>query len=499
GLTWCEQSRTTCAYHNPHAVAGWDYPDEVVVAVSSAVSAGVKDSARDLFEGGVGDAKVHPAPFTVPSQHSAAANPTALKLGLGVEGVSASELVDKLKLMAQPSSSSTLAAPLTASVLKEEGHGGKMDEDSDDDASFLPVSEVEKVKPNLTDPVASSSNDVKNTQNEPTNEFDLSEHVPSNAAAPASAPLTATANDAPSTTISADIPFAIPTAPAPAPTITPKPEPRTYNKVRKNAKKSKTPPNLDPILYARFGQNAKNTRMAMTVAAMQSQGASLPDIMIRLLPTHGGGGGAAVGSPGGSSPRKILRSGRCWVWNPETGCKEYYCPVVGCRKGYSTANGLRYHLKFLHSSGKGFPEGWRFGDTGDHDGKRKRGDGEGDEEAGGGGESEEGGGGSASGVHGEEGVQWKAKDQFECFSVGCGKVYGSLNGLRYHMQRCGAGAVAAAQAAAAAPEEEDGDVVVKSGKRKRRVVSRKELDDEEAEESLAFSEVSEDEVLNDDE
>ncbi|KAJ3027769.1 UNVERIFIED_CONTAM: hypothetical protein HDU68_003164 [Siphonaria sp. JEL0065] len=157
---------------------------------------------------------------------------------------------------------------------------------------------------------------------------------------------------------------------------------------------------LDSVLLAKF-KSFKHTKLAMQTSQLLAKGLTLSQIMLKLLPKP------TLNTPG----KKPLRSGKCWVWNPDTGEKEYFCPVTTCLKAYSTANGLRYHMKFLHSNNRGFPEGYRFGDVGDHAG--------------------------AEAGDSDEDDTIVRLDVFECLTPGCGKRYSSMNGLRYHTQRCG--------------------------------------------------------------
>ncbi|KAJ3065095.1 hypothetical protein HDU99_004276 [Rhizoclosmatium hyalinum] len=161
---------------------------------------------------------------------------------------------------------------------------------------------------------------------------------------------------------------------------------------------------IDPVLLARFNGSMKNAVQAMQVMQLMQSGLTLAQCMVKLLPI-----------PQEGEPKRVLKSGKCYILNPQTGLKEFFCPV--CYKPYTTSNGLRYHIKYLHSNSRGFPEGYRFGDTGDlgQDGGPLVGESE-DE---------------------EDDVAGPSKDLFECMSPGCGKKYGSLNGLRYHAKRCG--------------------------------------------------------------
>ncbi|KAJ3127340.1 hypothetical protein HK100_009798 [Physocladia obscura] len=176
---------------------------------------------------------------------------------------------------------------------------------------------------------------------------------------------------------------------------------------------------IDPTLPTK---NKKAIIQMNRVIAQLSSGKTLADIVIEGL--------KPVKPPGAV---KRLRCSVLWVWNPETGERVFICPC--CRRDYSTANGLKYHIQMFH------------GDVG------AGGD---DEEVA---EDEGGEGGEAAAARaaargdlpkgyywslkkkkgavnivasGEKGASGQHQQRFECLAYGCKKSYGTLQGLKYH-------------------------------------------------------------------
>ncbi|KAJ3406147.1 hypothetical protein HDU80_000074 [Chytriomyces hyalinus] len=137
----------------------------------------------------------------------------------------------------------------------------------------------------------------------------------------------------------------------------------------------------DPNFISRFKSKKQIKQAAITAAALASNPGtlSLADIVLDKLPRV---------KPG---IQKRIKCGKLWILDPETAEKVYFCPI--CRKDYTTANGLKYHLS-LHTDFHNMPPGYYWS---------------------------------------KESATEDLTKVFQCTVEPCRKAYSTLAGLKYHM------------------------------------------------------------------